>query len=322
MNAQGATGAAAAVAVDRAETIKWWEALHVIAEKGDVQKGVAMARESQHPDARWLVALLPPPGEELTVQRVREVMLAQGDDPRALYLAWHCGPRQDLAMIRRSAELGDATAQALLSAWEEEAGNGERAFELAQRSAAQGQRYGLYQLGSCYENGVGCTKDLEKAKKLYKEGADWDYGACEFAYGNVAFSVGDAELFYWRGRAALHGFQSVAYCTFAIRFCPYFERDQQSRILHTMTPAIRVLLDSAELHGSVTTDDIVMLQRVVQLYEEMLARARRAIACCSMAIRRRGGGEGHSGHDRQDGLGRGVAMGREGASGGAESEEE
>jgi hypothetical protein len=81
---------AGAVVVDRAELIKWYDALDLLSGTRcprDVAKGLQMARECQHPDAQWLASLVPS-GARVTQQRMGKLMMEQGDDPRALWLAW------------------------------------------------------------------------------------------------------------------------------------------------------------------------------------------------------------------------------------------
>jgi hypothetical protein len=70
------------------ELIKWWDALDLLGLRceGDAEEGMRMARECQHPDAQWLVSLLPP-DVAVTREQVLPVMMEQGDDPRALYIA-------------------------------------------------------------------------------------------------------------------------------------------------------------------------------------------------------------------------------------------
>jgi hypothetical protein len=46
-----------------------------------------MARESQHPDAQWLVSLFPA-GEEVTREGMSEVMRGQRGDARAMFMTW------------------------------------------------------------------------------------------------------------------------------------------------------------------------------------------------------------------------------------------
>jgi hypothetical protein len=43
-----------AAIVDRAELIKWWDALDDLHHIWDVEQGLQMARECRHPDAQWL----------------------------------------------------------------------------------------------------------------------------------------------------------------------------------------------------------------------------------------------------------------------------
>jgi hypothetical protein len=68
--------------VDRAEMIKWWDALDTLARCANVDVWMRGVRECRHPDARWLATLLPV-GVEMTHERMLEVMLQQGEDPRA-----------------------------------------------------------------------------------------------------------------------------------------------------------------------------------------------------------------------------------------------
>jgi hypothetical protein len=61
---------------DLAEQIKWWDALDKLGsllESADFRKFMCMARECQHPDARWLVSLLPA-GATVTWRELRDVM--------------------------------------------------------------------------------------------------------------------------------------------------------------------------------------------------------------------------------------------------------
>ncbi len=82
------------VFVDKAEQIKWWDALDAITAPlctaKDVQEGFRLARACLHPDAQWLVALVPKE-VAVTKETVVTVMLAQGEDPRALFIASRLG---------------------------------------------------------------------------------------------------------------------------------------------------------------------------------------------------------------------------------------
>jgi hypothetical protein len=101
-----------AVVVENAELIKWFGVLDmlIVFRHGDVDRLLRMASECQHPDAQWLAALFAP-GATVTSERMREVMLQQGDDPRALYFAFRLGG-WNAGLLRRAADKGFARAQA------------------------------------------------------------------------------------------------------------------------------------------------------------------------------------------------------------------
>jgi hypothetical protein len=80
------TGAAG---VERAEQIKWWDALDALAEEC-VEEGLQMTRKCLHPDAQWLASLFPA-GVAVARERMREMMLELRNDRRALYVAWLLG---------------------------------------------------------------------------------------------------------------------------------------------------------------------------------------------------------------------------------------
>ncbi len=126
----------------------WWDALDYLTGAGsvkqDVARGLQMARESPHPQAEWLVALFPRE-ERVTPERVRDVMLQQGDEPFALYLA-ACVAERDPAVMRRAANLGCAAAQSYM-------GSGKISESIvlqvqwAERAAARRERNALFSLG-------------------------------------------------------------------------------------------------------------------------------------------------------------------------------
>jgi hypothetical protein len=108
-----------------------------------------MARDCQHPDARWLTALFPPEGH-VSREQLFHVMLRQGDDPRALFLAWTVSwgkansQTRDNDFLQRSAEMGYASAQSEWSSFQVDA---RVALEFAELAVAHGDRSGMYELG-------------------------------------------------------------------------------------------------------------------------------------------------------------------------------
>jgi hypothetical protein len=73
--------------VDRAEQIKWWDCIDALAAlTDDTEAWLQSVRECRHPDAQWLAGLFPARGGVSCV-RMREVLLEQGEDPRAMHAA-------------------------------------------------------------------------------------------------------------------------------------------------------------------------------------------------------------------------------------------
>jgi hypothetical protein len=106
---------ACGVVVDKADHIKWWDALDLLW-IGETAKAMELARSSKHPDAQWLVGLFANCGASFD-ERFLEVFAEYPDDPRVLHLSFVVALDgvPDLASLRRAAELGYAPAQSLLS---------------------------------------------------------------------------------------------------------------------------------------------------------------------------------------------------------------
>jgi hypothetical protein len=276
-----------AVVVDKAELIKWFDVLDKLAEDGralDVDRLLQMARECQHPDSQWLAALFPA-AVSVTEERVREVMLQQGDDPRALYFASQL-VRFDLGLLRRAAEGGFARAQVDV-AWRT-VGSAEK-LELLEKACEQNDREGLFQLGRLVHRRFGYA---DRAINLSRSAAELNHLHAQFEYGEKAFGVGDWERFHWWAKAAEGGMGIVRLCRDVACLLPYFKRGECGRILSTVAPVIRKNLEEWNAGGvflktrAFRVVERLDMERVLELHTAMLARARSAIDCWSMAGRR------------------------------------
>ncbi len=279
--------------VEEAALIKWWDTLDVLAGRmspPNVKKGLQMARDCRHPDAQWLCSRFPE-GSTLTDEEVVTVMLAQGDDPRALFLMWNHHLEQchgGSTMLRRAAELGYAPAQADLVLMAED----KDAFAWAERAAVQGDRWGLYQLADLLEDGRGCERDRSKAVALFGEAADLGCGRSQSSYGTLAFGERDWQRYYWWGRAAARGIACFHLREGVIGLLPLFEQGECSRILFAiglvLKEGLNVLQGTLFGHPLKAMDEMDKLHQVVLLYEAMQERARRAVVCWSIVGRRLG----------------------------------
>ncbi len=86
--------------------------------KQDISAALALARDCNHPDAEWLTSIFE--GKDVSTQeKVRKVFLSFENDARALCFAWYLTNQfqyqDDLALLRRSSEMGNAFACSTLS---------------------------------------------------------------------------------------------------------------------------------------------------------------------------------------------------------------
>jgi hypothetical protein len=290
--------------LERAEQIKWFDALDEVVFDRDIECGLASARESQHPDAKWLASLFAV-GEAVSPERMLEVMLQHDDDPRAMYLAFMLQddePDEDdewdeedeeredekRDMLVRAAEMGYAPAQTKLSMWYEEIGEEDDAFAWSQRGAAQGDRLALHQLGYCYRHGVCCAVDDKRGIELYGQSAALDCKPALHDYGLYAFGHLDWERYYWWERAASRDYMVETFYSAVVTLVPSFEEGHNSRILHIVAPLIRSNFECSFACGWPVERELLELERVIELHDAMLDRAQSAISCWSIVGRRCG----------------------------------
>jgi TPR repeat protein len=165
----------------------------------NIPLALEMASSCQHPDARWLTEACA--GKDVTTEEdAKRVFSALGqNDARAMCFLWRVSDGS-VALLRRSAELGFAFAQAEMA----EQTRGEESFKFAQLAAAQGERDGFYWLAACFQHCEGCEKDYVKAKENFLR-------ACELGDVLAMCRLGDLleesskQRWQWWSRAAALG---------------------------------------------------------------------------------------------------------------------
>jgi TPR repeat protein len=225
----------AAAVVDRAEQIKWWNAIDALGYARNAEEGMQMARECRHPDAQWLAALFPP-GADLRYGAVRRMLQEHPDDPRALFFLG-----DTFQSLRRAAEMGYAPAQAALSnQLQEEHADG--AFRLARLAAAQRCRCGFFSLAGCYLRGEGCLENRPMALELYKLAADLGHAEAPRWFGELAFGEFDWRRYHWWVRGASRGFgEFVDKMWLAFEeLLPSFRRGELGHALHELALLIGI----------------------------------------------------------------------------------
>jgi TPR repeat protein len=169
----------------------------------DIPLAIELASSCQHPDAIWLTESCA--GKDVnTRENGKRIFSALGqNDARALCFAWMLDDwrDRDLAPLRRSAELGFAFAQATFA----DQSRGQETFKFAQLAASQGERDGLYRLGWCFVHGVGCEKDLDKAKENFVRASELGHVLAMIEIGEL-FGESDPRRWRWWGRAAFLGY--------------------------------------------------------------------------------------------------------------------
>jgi TPR repeat protein len=141
-------------------------------------------------------------------------------------------------------------------------------------------------LGTLYRHGIGCENDTVRAIELYKRAAELEVTPSEYWYGTLAFGEHDWQRYDFWGRSVLRGTDRRNVCEAVLDLLPLFERGELGRVLHTVTRLARHVVAAQPVWVSVS--DMNKYQRVVELHEAMLGRARRAIDCWSMASGRIG----------------------------------
>jgi hypothetical protein len=134
----------------------------------DVKKAFALAAPCTHPEALWLKRLFirhdcQGPGIGFGAKRV----FVENGSAQALCLAALIHFPDESLLRRAAVEGSNALAQAYMA----NRTQGEESFEFARKSAAQRERDGFYHLGLCFRDGIGCDKDVERAKENFATAA-------------------------------------------------------------------------------------------------------------------------------------------------------
>jgi TPR repeat protein len=148
--------------------------------KQDIKKALELASVCALPNAVWLTKLFA--GRDVASrEQARQVFLGFENDDRAdeLFALLVCLHKD--VEIRRAADLDDSLAQARM-AWED---GGEERFWWAEKSAAQRERDGFYQLGICYRGGIGCEEGVERAKEHFLVAAELGYVYAMVCFGEL-----------------------------------------------------------------------------------------------------------------------------------------
>jgi hypothetical protein len=154
--------------VDKAELIKWLDALRVIQSRAhSLIDGVELARKSTHPDAVWLCARVASRG----LSELANALADEEPDARTLFFRARLvgSAAECVDAMRKVAEMGYAHAQAVMAVLETGESEKRAWSELA---AAQGSREGLLRLSYFLSKGVGGPMDKERGFAALQQAAE------------------------------------------------------------------------------------------------------------------------------------------------------
>jgi TPR repeat protein len=272
-----------AVVDPKAELIRWWNIIDCLMDNDlSAMLEHAFGFASRHKDALWLNSVLFSVEGQMTYELLNELMMEQDHDPRALFFRafswdkdavvdgdeWEDRYDNGTGLLRFAADMGYAPAQSALAFRGEM--QDQESFDWASKAAAQGDRHGVSRLARCYELGLGCEKDENKAMQLFKEAADLEDDVALFKYGEWAFDEDDPRRYSYMGRAAARGYR-LGYMS--LLGAAVAKRDR--RIQFEVGAANRRVFKNGWTFGPGNSTE---LQR--EAYRDALAKYRR---CCDAA---------------------------------------
>jgi hypothetical protein len=197
-----------------------------------------------------------------------------------------------VTQLERSALLGYGPAQAALAACMDK--EPDSAFELAQRSAVQRSRFGLYTLGIFLLRGVGCEKDELKAVELFKQAPELGHCESQKLCGVIVFREHKLKRCVWLGRAAVGGLKEQTFRIAVVCLLPSFRKSEHGQVLHYAASLMAKFIDFTEEDEALvfgepaTLAELRGVKEVLNLCNAMMERATEAILCWGIVGRRRG----------------------------------
>ncbi len=256
---------------EKRERIKWFYARRVFFDRR-LAEGLMRARESNHPDARFLVSLFPA-GAPTTFQEAARVFEANSGDVRCLCWAAAFGGPLRGEQIRRVAESGNAWAQMIhaSSFWSESADF----LTWMEKAVAQGEPDAMWALGSHLWNWVkeSDAPSRKMGEALWREAAELGDDNAQRDLANLCCPDDSLEQVIWLRRAALQepkmGESLWQLCTKAILHVQRFDDGLSGRAAYEIGAAI------------VSWECLVGIgcKRAVELYKEWQSAAKRAVLC-------------------------------------------
>ncbi len=186
---------------EKRERIKWFHARTVFFGEhgvGRADEGLALARECDHEDARFLLSLFPDDAPK-TSEEVVARFLEKNEDARCLCWAAMAGNRNTTSLLAKSAQLGYAWAQAN---WLWRAPG---SLELLEKAVAQGECKAFFSLGLRLWFGDDAVQDQVRGGALLREAAALGHAEAQYQMAMTCCKRDTLERVQWLRRAAIQG---------------------------------------------------------------------------------------------------------------------
>jgi hypothetical protein len=278
---------------DKVDLIIWRDALDLFGRRTSsgipddvVASALALARQSGHGDAQWLVSLVPAEGS-VTSEELARALQPHGEEPRALFVCAGLSGRVEL--MKRAAEAGYAPAQGKLASMPDvfSADEQKRWAELAM---SQGDRDGAFYLASLLSHGSTHVVEQEKAAvlSLYRVAAELGDATAQDHLALFAYQKSDWQRFFWWGRAASRG--SVRSCTLLLKGAVCAKTlDASGRVAFEIGAACKDHLTATRAFGRhAEVNDLQAAIRCVEFYDTCCEKVRASIRCWLLVGRRSG----------------------------------
>ncbi len=187
---------------EKRQLIKWLYARRVFFDMDEMQRGLELARQCEHEDARFLVSLFAKQTPR-SWREAREVLEAAGDDPRCWCWAAMRGAAARDDLMRRSAEAGYLWA--MVSYCELPKCPFGRAERIAcfERCAGLNDPTAMRRVAHMLLYGEGMPKDTERGWRLIEEAALLGIPLAQFRVAVGRNPLNSVKRWAWLRRAAL-----------------------------------------------------------------------------------------------------------------------
>jgi hypothetical protein len=245
----------------------------------NISLALAQAKACKHQEALWLSNVCD--GKIVTNKdEARELFTSLGaNDARGLCFAGCC--MEDLNCVvswRRSAELGNAFAQAKVANWT----CGQERLKFAMDAARQGERDGYFWVGEYFLDGEECEKDWGKALEHFILAAELGCASAIEKLGNL-LDESDPRRWYWLGKAEVLGFGFGRFMsTFSLQVANFFAGCGNPKVVFAIGQVLKSRVNGEEKNSFFSFDcfdgpRIRSAFQAIEFYKSQVLSAQKAV---------------------------------------------